>query len=219
MIIKILRKSFWTLYDYMGFGIIINLLWLACSIPLVTLPAATGALMSLTGEMTRGKSPEVRDFFHAFKKYWKRTTGAFVIFIFVVGVLGFNIRFYMSLQGGGKLAGSVLAAVCLWALVIFALLQVHVAPMLVRTELPFKTLYRNAFILLADNPGTTIFVFVLVAGLIMFLGLSVFGLLVCLGTAVGILLNATFSVLGTKYGYEEESEEHRTWRDIFRPWE
>lgn len=78
----------------------ISLLWVLCSLPLITMGAASAAAM---GEFS---DPEnyyghklVRDFFRRFRDCFLRTTGLWLLFLLLTGLLVLDVSFYQQLTG------------------------------------------------------------------------------------------------------------------------
>lgn len=79
---------------------VISLLWFFCSLPLITIGAASSAAM---GEFS---DPEnhyghklVRDYFRRFRDCFLRATGLWLLFLILLGLLMLDISFYQQLAG------------------------------------------------------------------------------------------------------------------------
>lgn len=71
---------------------VLNFLWLAASLPIVTAGAATAALCDVTGRMVRGEEvPVLRGFFGAFARHWKRSSAVWLISLGAVLWLSFGV--------------------------------------------------------------------------------------------------------------------------------
>lgn len=68
----------------------LNLLWLLCSVPLITMGASTAAMYYAAGKLMDGDSSVFKNFKEGFKMYWKPSTIIWLIF----SVLG--TAFYMA---------------------------------------------------------------------------------------------------------------------------
>ena len=79
---------------------IISLLWFVCSLPVVTIGAASAAAM---GEFS---DPEnyyghklVRDYFSRFRRCFRYATGLWLLFLVLMGLLALDISFYQQFTG------------------------------------------------------------------------------------------------------------------------
>jgi len=74
------RLSFSLLFHRIGILLVANVLWILVSLPLITLPAATGALFYLTHRVVREEralDPQparIGDFWVGLRTYWLRST-------------------------------------------------------------------------------------------------------------------------------------------------
>ena len=76
------------LFDILYTGI----LWLVCSIPIVTIGAATTAAYYTVSKVVRHKTGYVhKEFFHSFKSNFKQSTQIALLFILIVAVIGVDI--------------------------------------------------------------------------------------------------------------------------------
>ena len=59
----IYKKWFWNTYDYLGTLILVNILWVLCSLPVITLPMTMSGLFRVTNRIAAYEETGVRDFF------------------------------------------------------------------------------------------------------------------------------------------------------------
>jgi len=88
---------FWELIkDDLAAVLIVNLLFLATCIPIITIPPALFSLHIVMGKIVLGKAVScVRDYFTAFKQGWKRAYGAFFLTAIPMGAAGYGAIFYL----------------------------------------------------------------------------------------------------------------------------
>ena len=88
---------FWALVkDELAAVLIINLLFLAACIPIVTIPPALFALHTVMRKIILGDGVSiVRDYFTAFRQGWKCAYGAFFLTALPMGAAGYGAVFYM----------------------------------------------------------------------------------------------------------------------------
>lgn len=127
----------------------VSILWIICSIPLVTLGASTTALYTMTLRMVRGDEGKwTAAFFKAFRRNLKQSTVIHVI-LTVVGVL---IWFYRGIAG--ILPGAMstfFGAVSLLFFVLWLMEVLFVYPVQARFENTIKNTMKNAWIMAAGN--------------------------------------------------------------------
>lgn len=144
--------------------VLLNMLWLFCSLLIVTIPAATAALFAVISPWGRGQSPSqpLANFFVAIKKYAVKATAVSLINLLVGSLVTFN---YLVLRQIG--INQILSAMALMVTTIITLLllltNVYIWPLLVTVNPPLKTLLKNAIKLAVVHPFWG--VLVLAAGL------------------------------------------------------
>lgn len=78
----------------------VSMLWVLCSIPLITIGAATASAM---GEFSDPENCEghglVRDYFRRFHSCFFRGTALWVLFVLLIGLLVLDLSFYRQLTG------------------------------------------------------------------------------------------------------------------------
>lgn len=76
--------------------LIVNLLFLAACIPIITIPPALFSLHMVMRKIISGEAVScVRDYFSAFKQNWKRAYGAFFLTALPMAVSGYGAAFYL----------------------------------------------------------------------------------------------------------------------------
>lgn len=130
-----------------------GLLWFICSIPVVTLGAATTALYEVLLKLQKDEEGAIgRSFFRGFRNNLKSATLAWLPILGSELVFGLNL-FYYAILGGGE---------CPVQSVVFGILTVlaltaygYVFPILARFENTTAGTFRMAFLLALRNPGWT----------------------------------------------------------------
>ena len=138
-------------------------LWILCSIPLVTIGAATAALYDVSFQMAENQEGYiVRSFFKSFRKNWKRATAVWLITAGLGILLASDVYVYSRMESLGVvlLTASVIAAV------IYAMMLLYLFPLIVKSDLDLKSAAAAAFVLALRNPGWTVFMLVAAAGIL-----------------------------------------------------
>ena len=156
MAFTIARIALVQFYRRLGTFLAANLLWILTSLPLVTLPAATGALFHLVARVIaeeRDLDPEpatIADFWEGFRLHWQRSSllGAIDIVALVVTIGAF----FFYLQNENELLIFLTGPIFLIFLVLLAM-QIYLFPLLVaRQQLSAVEIAREAFIEVLRNP-------------------------------------------------------------------
>ncbi|MCI8659147.1 MAG: YesL family protein [Lachnospiraceae bacterium] len=126
--------------------LILNVLWIICSIPLVTMGASTTAVYYVTLKLVRDEEgPIIRSFFKSFKENLKQATVIWLILLMVGGLLGFDLYFFLFLEREPSLLRTVMMAI-FGAFSMMALLtSMYVFPLQARFYNPVKRTFFNGF--------------------------------------------------------------------------
>lgn len=127
----------------------LNLLWGVCSLPIVTVGAATAALYDVTLRMARGAEPSVtRHFFKAFRENFRQATILWLVMLGLGCLLAFDVAILYQIRGQGSsllyIAG--LAAVILGT-VVYVLVLLYLFPLVASVHNSNFAMLRNALLL------------------------------------------------------------------------
>ncbi len=136
-----------------------NLLFILCSIPLVTIGPAFTALYHCTLRMAKGNNEGTfRTFFRAFRQNFRQSLVLWLVTVAVAALLYNNILFLMEMPG-------VFANILLYVMVFFALflgvISLYVYPVIAAFEGSLTMQLKNAFVFAGKRMGTTVAMFVL----------------------------------------------------------
>ena len=122
-----------------------NILWILTSIPIVTLPAATGGLFAVLMPRVRGRKPEAFDaFFEGVRHYWRQSTLCFLL----DGLLGVWVAansLIIPRMGSPSWLTILSGGVTLLVGLNVLLVNLYFWPLLVTVELPFRALIDMSF--------------------------------------------------------------------------
>lgn len=145
--------------------ILLNFLWLICSLPVVTMGASTTALIYACMKLHRKEGYVCRNFFHSFRENWKQSTALFLIFLCVGAALGADMILGNQMQTA---FGSLLkAAACILAVAYFITL-LYVFAVQSRFVNRVKDTIRYAFFIALRNLADTIQIALIVILLVYF---------------------------------------------------
>lgn len=126
--------------------VVLNVLWLLCSLPLVTLGASSTALYAVLGKMLEGEDDHVaRRFFRAWRENWKQATPVWLVLLAVIALCGFDLWISAANER------------FLWELLAVAALQLvgmeltFVFPLMARYENTRRNHMKNALLVALGN--------------------------------------------------------------------
>ena len=123
--------------------ILLNILWILCSIPVLTMGAATAALYHMVFQyQTADEDTVFKPFFRAFAKNFIQATLLWLPTLAVTALLILDLR-YLFAFGGNTLMWVVIIV----ASVIFLMLQTQLLPQVARFENKLGTVIKNAALL------------------------------------------------------------------------
>lgn len=148
---------FWKCFDKMADVVGLSLLWFLCSLPVLTIPAASTALYDCAVRCVRGGEPTVYSrFFRTFKREFKLITPAGLLWGGAVLLPMAGSRILAAASQGSRLL-AVLAVMYYVLMVIPAGMLCWLFPLASRYRLTFRELNRTALQLwLAHLPSTVI---------------------------------------------------------------
>lgn len=131
--------------------VLLNILWVLCSLPIVTAGAATTALYYVIFQyVTNEEDTVLRPFFRAFVKNFKQSTLLWIPSLIIMALLLLDVL-YMFIYGTPTLVGILIVVVC----VLFLMVQAHLLPQVARFETKLKPVIQNGVLLtLLHMPST-----------------------------------------------------------------
>ena len=126
-----------------GNSILLNVLWLLCSLPVVTMGASTAALYYVVFQyQTSDETAVIKPFFRAFVKNFKQATLLWIPTLAIITLLILDLR-YLFAYGGS----SLMWVVVIVASVVFLMIQTQLLPQVARFENKLGTIIKNAALL------------------------------------------------------------------------
>lgn len=130
-----------------GDMICLNVMWLICCIPIVTIGASTTALYTVMLRLVKNEEGYIfRGFFKAFKSNFKQSTIIWLIILILGIVWTIDFRVAGLLPGT---AGVVLSAIFLTLGSLLLSVTIYIFPLTARYENGIKATFKNALILTA----------------------------------------------------------------------
>ena len=135
---------------------ILNILWVVCSLPIITFGAATTAVYYVTFRLNEGKDEHIiRSFFKSFASNFRQSTIIWLILLAAGVVIAGDIRLAFFTDLMGSLRYVMMAFSVLLAVVWLAVLS-WVFVLQSRFENPVKQTLKNACLLAILNIPTTV---------------------------------------------------------------
>lgn len=122
---------------------VLNILWVICSIPIVTIGAATSALFECNLNLVNGdESSLITNFFKAFKSKFKRSTFLWLFILAISSVLGFNLIFWLK---SGMSISYIALPIIFFSILVVLLITPYVFPILMKSQLSLKNMLKYCF--------------------------------------------------------------------------
>lgn len=130
----------------------LNLLWMVCSLPIVTIGASTTALYYATLKIVRGEDSNVgRMFFRAFKQNFRQSTVLWLIMLAAGLFLGADGYIVYHLRAGASGAAAVvwtlILAIIIVAAIAYTILLLFLFPLVASVSNTNAAMLKNAFLI------------------------------------------------------------------------
>lgn len=132
------------IFNKLGDIIIANLLFLLCSIPLITIGPALTALYHCTLRIVKGNNPgTAKIFFRAFKDNFRQSVVVWTVFLCTLLILLLNIRFLLSTN---NIYGQLFLYLTMGILALIIIGVIYIFPVIAAFSNTLKNLLRNSYI-------------------------------------------------------------------------
>ena len=200
----------------LSYSCYLNLLWLICSLPIVTIGASTTALYYASLKLIREEENSVtRQFFRSFRENFRQAT---VLWLILLGVGLFlagdgYILYHLRQSAEGSLAvlWTLILAVVIAASIVYVIVLLYVFPLLASVSNTNRAMLKNAFLIGTHYLFATILVFavhfaVFFVTVAWFTPLLIFGEGLCALISAWLLNNILIACSGTPEDAEESDE-------------
>lgn len=151
------RNGILKAWEIFGDIFMINIMFVLCSLPIVTIGASLCALYSMSIKLVYREDGSIaRGFLDEFKKNFKQGTVAWLITMFAFVAIWGEL-FYIANFGG--VMGKVYTVVVVLEVVVLALLLPFLYPLIARYENTMWNTFKNAFLLAISNFGKWLKIF------------------------------------------------------------
>lgn len=198
---------------------ILNILWMICSLPIFTIGAATTAMYYVTLKLVRDEDgATIRSFFKSFTENFRQATAIWLILLVAGGVIGFDLYFFLGVYTEPSSFRTIMAAMFGAAAIIYAAVTLYVFPLQARFYNPVKKTLFNAFFMSVRHLLQTIGIIVIDVGVVV-LAITVpifFPLLLLFGLPLLAFINSyIFASIFARYMPETEAPDDQELRPLF----
>lgn len=178
----------------LAWGCYLNLLWTVCSLPLVTMGAATTALYYVTLKIAENEEGDItQQFFRSFRSNFRQATQLWLVFLALGAVLCTDLyvlrRLSASTTGALAVILTLGLAVVISACVIYVMVLTYVFPLVARVENTNRAMLKNSFLISVRYLSCTICVFAIHAAMAIVI-IRFFTPAIALGMGVCALLSS-----------------------------
>ena len=177
--------------------LVVNILWIICSIPVVTAGASTTAMYYVTLKLARDEDGyTIRSFFKSFKENFKQATAIRLIFLLTGMLLAFDVYYFIKMAAPSSLR-TIMISVFVAMIFIWSAMFTYVFPLQARFYNPVKRTIFNSFFMSIRHMFHTIGMLAVDAA-ILFLSVTYIPQLSIFGVALvaffnSYMLNSVFS--------------------------
>lgn len=131
---------------------IVNILWMICCIPVVTIGASTTALYYVCLKLAKDEEGHIiAAFFKSFKENFKQATVITLIYLVIGGVLAIDVMYLPTLKESLGAGYSIFRALSFAGVIVFMFIYEFTFPVLSRFENTTQNTIRNAFFMGVGN--------------------------------------------------------------------
>ena len=124
---------------------ILNFLWIICSIPIVTIGASTTALYDTTLKLIDETEGYLfKNFLKSYKQNFKKATIIWIGVLFIFFIIGVNLAFWIQFK---SITGYITVSIMLFMLFLFLFTEIYLFPILSKYNKSIKDTVKYAFIL------------------------------------------------------------------------
>lgn len=142
-----IENPVWRFINKLLHVLLLNILWIVCSLPIITMGAATTAVYYVTLKMIRDEEGyTTRSFFDAFKTNFKQATVIWLILLVIGLLVGADLTVYMR-SSSISLFGMVLMAAFFAVAVVYLFEHIYAFALLARFDNTVWGTMKNAVIM------------------------------------------------------------------------
>jgi hypothetical protein len=156
MILRTLKSTMIIGYDHIGFLMIANLLFIAGSLPLVTISVTVLSLSSMTGSLIRGRNPDFRAEAARAGPYWGKGGLLALVCLLVSSVLAADCFILVRMREAHPWIAWLTLGFVLCLLTLWLLMQIYLVPMFLWRGFAIRGALKGSLLLVIDNFGASL---------------------------------------------------------------
>lgn len=187
-------SKFGQLFLKLSYGCCLNILWLVCCLPIVTIGASTTALYYTSFKIAKDEGSYITTmFFRSFKQNFKQATIIWLIMLAVGLVIGADTillyRLRATSTGTAAVIWTLLLACMIACIIAYAIVFTYIFPLLSIASNTTVNMFKNAFLIGTHYLFVTILVFFIHYAMF-FLVVNVFTPLIIFGEGLCAVISA-----------------------------
>ena len=187
-------STFGQIFIKISYGCCLNILWLVCSLPIVTIGASTTALYYTSFKIAKDEGSYITTmFFRSFKQNFKQATVIWLIMLVTGLMIGADAillyRLRATSTGTAAVVWTLLLACMIACIIAYAIVYTYIFPLLSIASNTTANMFKNAFLIGTHYLFVTILV-VFVHYAMFFLVVNVFTPLIIFGEGLCALISA-----------------------------
>lgn len=193
--------------------VILNVLWLICSLPVFTIGASTTALYyALMKRQRRDESYVHKNFFHSFKSNFKQSTIIWLIMLLIGALLFADLRIGMLYDANGYALGKIFIIISILLLIPYSFILIYIFPVQAKFVNTIKDNFKNSILMAIGHLGYTALILIIIASFILltFISRAFIGVeILCGFSLLAFLTSNIFIMIFRKhlpYEFEEDLE-------------
>lgn len=145
-------SKFSQLFLRLSYACWLNMMWMICSLPIITIGASTTALYSVTLKIAdETESNITRQFIHAFRSNFKQSTRLWILLLIAGLLIGgdFYVVLHMRSMSSGSLAimWTLNLALLIAVSIIYVVVLIYIFPLIARFENNDKAMLKNSLLI------------------------------------------------------------------------
>lgn len=161
-------NDIWRFVGRLADIMVLNLLWIVCSLPIVTFGISTTALYYCTLKIVKDEDDgNFRMFFRSFKRNWKEGLIIWMILLPILGILILDHRFFTVLFQNHSVLRFVLRGITDALILLWIFVFLYVWPLLSRFENSWQKVMIHALLMSIHHLPYTLGILVLDFGLVL----------------------------------------------------
>ena len=187
-------SKFGQLFLKLAYGCCLNILWLVCCLPIVTIGASTTALYYTSFKIAKDEGSYItKMFFHSFKQNFRQATVIWLIMLVTGLIIGADAvllyRLRATSTGTVAVIWTLLLAAIFACMIAYAIVLAYIFPLLSIASNTTVNMFKNAFLIGTHYLFVTILIFFIHYAMF-FLVVNVFTPLIIFGEGLCALISA-----------------------------